>query len=434
MDEGYGISHLQHEDADYQVTPWKTASELLIVRAQLFGLEGQDTEESRKDALQRIYAWQARGVIPLPVESTALLVQAQMFDKVQDDSQMAMRMVYATAVLRFVTAICDAFQPNGREKLPMQTIGTLLKLPPGLVETRHDATHKVLPTLKRLQHATEESLTWLWNYYWKDIDQVVSEIDPPETEESLVESKTSIQAALRAYLTSRKSEVKKKVRDGVAGPEGCRECLKLCGKLQHGQAILVGLLVGERMILPADRELGSSMEGAFLLWNPLFLQLDIYQPRFLSALVSSMTQLMNASTAHRVSLDPVKEAMFAWLHHILTAPAWGKHRAYEHGFRDLKTQILADCFSNFTHWSQKLAAAVLETAADDEEEDGVFADWAPVMEACMAATAGDGVDSKVPADVPTSNVKVNGHDKADFSLPSGWTRVLRSQLPNNILS
>lgn len=49
---------------------------------------------------------------------------------------------------------------------PVAFIGNQLGLPPYLVELRHDATHKYLPTLQVLRHACQDSIQWLYQNYW----------------------------------------------------------------------------------------------------------------------------------------------------------------------------------------------------------------------------------------------------------------------------
>jgi ribosomal biogenesis protein LAS1 len=49
---------------------------------------------------------------------------------------------------------------------PIAAISSEIGLPAYIVELRHDATHKHLPSLAVLRHACQESVQWLYSNYW----------------------------------------------------------------------------------------------------------------------------------------------------------------------------------------------------------------------------------------------------------------------------
>ena len=89
----------------YTITPWRHASDLLQVRTQLYALDDSQTDQ-RRYAVDRIMAWKLRGNLPHAVESTALLVDAQLHHSIPGTSIFSIRAVYSAAFTRFVTGFC----------------------------------------------------------------------------------------------------------------------------------------------------------------------------------------------------------------------------------------------------------------------------------------------------------------------------------------
>jgi ribosomal biogenesis protein LAS1 len=105
----------------YTITPWRTHSDLLAVRQQLYSLNTNSTHtqhqnrhenqnanfDLRHQAVSRIMAWKLRGNLPHAVESTALLTDAILHHDLSINSIFSVRAVYAAAFTRFVTGFCD---------------------------------------------------------------------------------------------------------------------------------------------------------------------------------------------------------------------------------------------------------------------------------------------------------------------------------------
>ncbi len=71
---------------------------------------------------------------------------------------------------RFVTGLLDGHQDKLR-KQSMYSIAKVIGLPATFVELRHQATHEQLPSLAKLRPAAHRALDWIWDYYWKQLDQ-----------------------------------------------------------------------------------------------------------------------------------------------------------------------------------------------------------------------------------------------------------------------
>ena len=53
----------------------------------------------------------------------------------------------------------------------MYTIAKTIGLPATFVELRHQSTHEQLPSLAKLRTAARKALLWIWDYYWKQLDE-----------------------------------------------------------------------------------------------------------------------------------------------------------------------------------------------------------------------------------------------------------------------
>jgi ribosomal biogenesis protein LAS1 len=68
-----------------------------------------------------------------------------------------------------VTGLLDGFQDKKR-KQNMYSIAKEIGLPATFVELRHQATHEELPTLPKFRSAAQRAMTWIWDYYWRDLE------------------------------------------------------------------------------------------------------------------------------------------------------------------------------------------------------------------------------------------------------------------------
>ena len=64
----------------------------------------------------------------------------------------------------------DSHQDKAR-KMSMYAVAKSVGLPATFVELRHQATHEQLPSLTRLRDAAAKALDWIYEYYWKHLDE-----------------------------------------------------------------------------------------------------------------------------------------------------------------------------------------------------------------------------------------------------------------------
>ncbi|KAK0392400.1 hypothetical protein NLU13_1895 [Sarocladium strictum] len=182
----------------YVVTPWRNRAELLRVKDQFCnddltsrtgqpqsGLHVEERlKQKREDqhaAVARVAMWMQRGNCPHLVESTALLTAAVLSDEEADQenaasSSYALRAAYSAAFSRFVTGLLDGHQDKQR-KQSMYAVAKTVGLPATFVELRHQSTHEQLPSLAKLRDAARKALDYIWDYYWKNLEQEPSQ--PP---------------------------------------------------------------------------------------------------------------------------------------------------------------------------------------------------------------------------------------------------------------
>ncbi|KAJ6789576.1 hypothetical protein PWT90_07411 [Aphanocladium album] len=75
-----------------------------------------------------------------------------------------------TAFYETLQSLLDGHQDKLR-KQSMYSIAKVIGLPATFVELRHQATHEQLPSLAKLRPAAHMALDWIWDYYWKQLDQ-----------------------------------------------------------------------------------------------------------------------------------------------------------------------------------------------------------------------------------------------------------------------
>ncbi|KAI2484001.1 cell morphogenesis protein las1 [Pyrenophora tritici-repentis] len=332
----------------FVVTAWRNLQELLQLRQDLYNTSDKFC---RQKAVNKVFAWRLRKPegLPLLLDSTADIVDVVLQDERSGLGHNALRLLYATAISRFVTGLADTQIELTRDRPSWFVPGKALQLPLALLETRHRIVHRHLPSLAELKRAAAESLEWLWEWYWSQLETAFSgangEGEAVEYEEIGVETtqvfKEKLQGLLKSYLKDRKAEIKSKTvgHDGFNAVSKavssyttlCSTILNISGSSPPPQIknITLHTLLDPKTILPTDRKLGSSMSGAFLIWTPLLLAFcsspdPTTTPATipLPTLLAHMLEAMDAPSSRSPENDPVKEAWHDWVLHVLTSREW----------------------------------------------------------------------------------------------------------------
>ncbi|KAI4683761.1 uncharacterized protein J4E84_006599 [Alternaria hordeiaustralica] len=290
-------------------------------------------------------------------------------------------------------------------------------LPLTLLETRHRIVHRHLPSLAELKRAATESLSWLWEWYWLQLDHAFKTggslaVTTEEEEELGVQSREAVreklQSILKTYVKERKSEIKNRKKDNNSK---AAETALSTYTLRYAptttttpstqtQRVLLHLLVDEKMILPTDKKLGSTMSGAFIIWTPLLRAFCLDSGVLhIKTLVEHLMRAMNAtSPAARAmmnpEMDPVREGLQDWIVHVLTGEEWAGVRGGGAAERKVVEEVLGVCFSEPSFWNLKVAEKVLDMGSEVVDQ-GL---WRKVLEAARAEGAG-GEEMDVDVDV-----------------------------------
>ena len=162
--------------------------------------------------------------------------------------------------LRFVTGMTDAEQ-SLKHKQSMYKVGKDVGIPASFVELRHEATHGDLPSLTVLRRAAERSLSWLYNEYWKQLDDLREPLGQVRVDAGSIDAlalKVSLKDILRSYI---KSVLSNKVKGGEDASKASleavtatgRKIVKLCDGKDENLQILVGILLEHKMLVPNNR-------------------------------------------------------------------------------------------------------------------------------------------------------------------------------------
>jgi ribosomal biogenesis protein LAS1 len=242
-----------------------------------------------------------------------------------------------------------------------------------------------MPSLGELKRASQHALTWLWEWYWSQLEEAFSlpSSIPISGNETRVGSgldavQDKLQTILKSYIKTRKSEIKTR-----RSPSSCTAASTALSTYTlrfsptntslpptSTRDALLHLLVDSKMILPMDKKLGSSMSGAFLIWSPILLTFSSTSPSFFPSLLKQILQLMN-QTDGDIS-EEEKEGMCEWAAHMLVSEEWAGMRKEERAMRE---RVLGECFSEPKVWNLRLA----ERLVDGMGKEGEL--WRMVLEA-----------------------------------------------------
>jgi len=122
----------------------------------------ENNQESQLRAIEIISIWETRGCCPIAASVTCQLLADKLFvTKGGEDEQ---RLRLSMILVRFVNGVTDLLQ-KGR----FHSVGVLAEaadIPSNIVDVRHSATHRRLPSMRQLRRAIADAEKWLHKYYW----------------------------------------------------------------------------------------------------------------------------------------------------------------------------------------------------------------------------------------------------------------------------
>ncbi|XP_010271772.1 PREDICTED: uncharacterized protein LOC104607775 isoform X2 [Nelumbo nucifera] len=158
----------KEKPSGYKLVPWLNWDEWNFVRESLFS----SSPDSVAAALRRISAWRSRGCLPIVVEVTASIVEIQQKDpffrgSMDDalDSDEMQAMLYCMAIMRLVNGLIE--KTRKKTEVSIGEAADAIGIPRMLIDIRHEGSHRDLPSLQLVRHASMKALDWLKSYYWE---------------------------------------------------------------------------------------------------------------------------------------------------------------------------------------------------------------------------------------------------------------------------
>ncbi|KAK4275708.1 hypothetical protein QN277_018746 [Acacia crassicarpa] len=165
------ICEEQNSSYSLRLVPWLNWDEWVLVKDSLFS----NSPDSIAFALKRISAWESRGCLPAAIEATASIIEIQQMDpycRAEEDqcndislSDKMLAKLYCMTYIRLVNGLIEKNRKKGETSIAVaaEAIG----IPRVVIDIRHEASHRGLPSLQLLRSASVKALDWLKSYYWE---------------------------------------------------------------------------------------------------------------------------------------------------------------------------------------------------------------------------------------------------------------------------
>ncbi|WOL10935.1 hypothetical protein Cni_G19695 [Canna indica] len=160
----------------YKLVPWSSWEQWNFVKESILS----SSPDAIAAALRRISAWRSRGCLPVPIDVTAALVEIQQKDPffrrdltngVLESDEM-LSMLYSMAIIRLV----NCFVAHKKTKFSISELADAVGIPRVLVDIRHESSHRDLPSLQLVRHASIKALEWLKDNYWEPQKDVIPDV------------------------------------------------------------------------------------------------------------------------------------------------------------------------------------------------------------------------------------------------------------------
>jgi len=300
-----------------------------------------------------------------------------------------------------VGGYCDTEQKGGMRE-NMSTVADRIGLSNLFVVLRNDIAHMDLPSLVRLEDAGREALLWLWDRHWSKLDDATFDVRrtlfpgdhpnneerndpdamtddaPPTTKEKVNAmaqpnnntSDTKREEEISAVLNTFRTERKKEIAGGVtkqsrksASAIACAALCKICCQDMDERVDTMGMIARElvkaRLMIPAKRQEGDSMQGAFFMWSNLLQRMAVYEAGFLRAVLEKLVGIVIAPGL----VGAYQEAMAKWVVEIVKWETLGVGAKEDH-----RGYVLNMCLAYPRHYPCQIVAEIGEEAGGDLQE------------------------------------------------------------------
>ena len=279
-----------------RVVPWICVEEWKQIYYWIYS----EDEQIQRQGLDRVISWRSRCKLPVGVECTAAFVECQLQHARGQARGSDIQSAFALAVVRFVNGITDIHQ-TGTFAKSVAGLANELGLPQWLVDIRHDATHKILPSIELLKRGCEEALKWLKTNYWEAQIKMLQ-----QNEMTQKQLKTKVEGILSDYIhcqlqSKAKGERKRKAK---SRDEILCQLVNIVNQLNEGNTLLIELL-STKYLLHNHGDSSALLEcedGSFQLpcsmvdlWQPLLQHFHVnvtgFMPHLLVDLIKTVSSL-----------------------------------------------------------------------------------------------------------------------------------------------
>lgn len=125
-------------------------------------------------------------------------------------------------------------------------------------------------------------------------------------------------------------------------------------------------------VLMAAR-IGSSLDGAFLIWDDLLQEIQSANKKFLHSLVGGLLRSISSASSASPEKDAEKEAMCLWIAHMLADKAWASAVPER---SQLQREALEWCCLHPARWAHFLGTKLLHGGGES-----LNADWEDLLAA-----------------------------------------------------
>jgi hypothetical protein len=196
-----------------------------------------------------VSTWKLRRCrIPHSIQATADLVDAILHDDAQKNSASTIKAVYASALAKMVTSVCDLEQ-DSLEKRSMMEQAKKIGMPEDWVHLRHSITHGQTPGLRALEEAVRDAVPWMWNHFWRYLD-VEDRVSEEELRSEFITVLANFRRQRRVAIT-RKQDAS---LDTNLASQSSKALRRLCKNNSRGHEILISVLLHDNIILPSEKQ------------------------------------------------------------------------------------------------------------------------------------------------------------------------------------
>ena len=169
------------------------------------------------------------------------------------------------------------------------------------------------------------------------------------------------------------------------------------------------------------RRLGSSLEGAYLIWDDVLFELFDELAGFSRALISSLLQHLSepSSTVIDAETDVENEALAIWLLHIIQDDEVGKDER-------LAVEVMKWCCLYPGYWTERVGSEVLEGGSE-----GLSAMWEDLFEASLLKDDTNGAEEGLQEGQGSTAANLEEQDgdmmidvDENPSASAGWRRAV----------